>query len=142
MDGNHIQNLLSALFLFHLPEIVKAGRIYAAMPPLFRTQTAKETKYWITDNSEFKKYVRNHSNVEITRLKGLGEMSARELFDTTMNPTNRQLVQLTTDDITKTIELYDKLMGKSPAERRNFIMQNKLSKLETDDAFDYGEDDE
>lgn len=135
-DGGHIENLLITLLLHHLPELVKAGKVFAATPPLYRTQTAKETKYWRTDDSEFKKYMRNHKDVDLQRIKGLGEMGASELFSTTMDPANRELVQLTTDDIENTLELYDKLMGNSPSERRKFIMENKLSKLEEEDVFD------
>lgn len=70
-DGKHIENLLLTLFLHHLPELIIQGKVYAATPPLFRTINGKETKYWYEDNSDFKKYVRNHKNVKITRYKGL-----------------------------------------------------------------------
>jgi DNA gyrase subunit B len=129
-DGKHIELLLMTLFLHHLPELVKAGKIYAATPPLYKTETAKEEKYWYEDSSEFKKYVRNHKNVVIKRFKGLGEMGADELYQTTMNPENRQLVQLTTEDMEKTLELYGQLMGKQASLRREFILKNKLSEAE------------
>ena len=70
-DGKHIELLLITLFLHHLPELVAQGHVYAATPPLFRTKNGKEVKYWYEDNSEFKKYVRNHKNVVLTRFKGL-----------------------------------------------------------------------
>lgn len=136
-DGKHIELLLMTLFLHHLPELVKAGKIYAATPPLYKTETAKEEKYWYEDSSEFRKYTRNHKNVVIKRYKGLGEMSADELYQTTMNPENRQLIQLTTEDMEKTLELYEQLMGKQPSLRREFILKNKLS-----DAEDLFEDEE
>ena len=136
-DGGHIELLLITLFLHHLPELVKQGKIYAAVPPLYKTVTAKETKYWTPDQvSEYKKYVRNHKAAEITRFKGLGEMNADELYETTMNPEHRTLVQLTTDDMEKTLKLYDELMGKQPSLRRDFIMKNKLSSIETEDLFE------
>lgn len=135
-DGNHIQNLIATLFLYHLPKIIEAGKLYISVPPLFKTQTAKEIKYWESNNSELKKYIRNHSKVEVIRLKGLGEMNAPELFSTTMDPANRKLIQLTTDNMEETLELYDKLMGKSPFERRKFIMSNRLNTLEMEEVFD------
>lgn len=134
--GKHIELLLSTLFLHHLPELVAQGKIYAATPPLFRTRNGKEVKYWYEDNAEFKKYIRNHKNAQLTRFKGLGEQNPEELYETTMNPQNRHLVQLTTDDIKKTLELYDQLMGKQPALRRDFILKNKLSNIDADDLFD------
>lgn len=78
--GKHIELLLMTLFLHHLPELVKAGKIYAATPPLYKTETAKEEKYWYEDSSEFKKYVRNHKNVVIKRFKGLNILLAHNLL--------------------------------------------------------------
>ena len=135
-DGKHIELLLMTLFLHHLPELVSQGKVYAVASPLFRTRTSKETKYWYEEDSEFRKYLRNHKNVQVTRFKGLGEQNPDELYETTMNPQNRHLVQLTTDDIEKTLELYEQLMGKQPALRRDFILKNKLSKIDAEDLFD------
>lgn len=137
--GGHIELLLVTLFLHHLPELIKQGKVYAAVPPLYKTITAKETKYWVPNQlSEYKKYIRNHKNCEIIRFKGLGEMSSDELYETTMNPEHRTLIQLTTDNIEQTLKLYDTLMGKTPALRRDFIMKNKLSSItdENDDLFE------
>lgn len=144
-DGKHIELLLSTLFLHHLPELVTQGKVFAAVPPLYKTTTAKEVKYWTSDEEkEFKKYVRNHKNVSIKRYKGLGEQNADELYETTMNPEHRKLIQLTTDDMENTLKLYDELMGKQPSLRRDFIMKNKLSSIKSDiDSFDdYDEFDE
>ena len=135
-DGKHIELLLVTLLLHHLPELVTQGKVYAATPPLYRTRNGKEVKYWYEDNAEFKKYIRNHKNAQLTRFKGLGEMNSEELYETTMNPQNRYLVQLTTDDIEKTLELYNQLMGKQPALRRDFILKNKLAKIDAEDLFD------
>ena len=132
-DGRHIEILLLTLFLHHLPELIKQGKVYAAVSPLYRTINGKEVKYWYEDNSEFKKYMRNHKNVKLTRFKGLGEMCADELYETTMNPANRHLVQLTTEDMEATMQLYHDLMGKQPSLRREFIMKNKLSSIKGDD---------
>ena len=136
-DGGHIELLLLTLFLHHLPELINAGKVYAAVSPLYKTKNNKEIKYWKPNElSEYKKYIRNHKTAEITRFKGLGEMDADELYETTMNPEHRTLVQLTTDDMEKTLKLYDELMGKQPSLRRDFIMKNKLSSIETEDLFE------
>ena len=142
-DGGHIELLLVTLLLHHLPELIKQGKVYAAVPPLYKTVTAKETRYWTPDQlSEYKKYVRNHKNIDIVRFKGLGEMNPDELYETTMNPEHRTLVQLTTDNMEETLGLYDRLMGKQPSLRRDFIMSNKLSSIEDDDLFEDEETDE
>lgn len=138
-DGQHIELLLMTLFLHHLPELVRAGKIYTAISPLYKTVNGKEIKYWTPDQtSEYKKYMRNHKNAESTRIKGLGELNAKELYETSMDPDNRTLIQLTTDDMEKTLKLYEQLMGKQPSLRKDFIIKNKLSKYSNldDDVFD------
>ena len=92
--------------------------------------------------SEYKKYIRNHRNAEIQRIKGLGEMNGEELYTTTMDPANRTLIQLTPENMEVTLNLYETLMGKSPSLRKEYIMKNKLSKFDTEDTYDdYDEED-
>jgi len=142
-DGGHIELLLTTLFLHHLPELILQGKVFAATPPLYKTTNAKEVKYWYPDQeSEYKKYMRNHRNAQTMRFKGLGEMSDEELYSTTMDPANRHLVQLTTDNLQTTLDLYNRLMGKTPSLRKDFIIRNKLSKLDDDDVFDDYDDEE
>ena len=144
-DGGHIEILLLTLFLHHLPELVCQGKVYTAVSPLYKTITAKEKRYWLpSELSEYKKYVRNHKNVEVVRLKGLGELNADELYSTTMDPEHRSLIQLTTDNIEETLKLYDVLMGKQPSLRKDFIIRNKLSKYSQteDDTIDDFDDEE
>ncbi len=142
-DGGHIELLLTTLFLHHLPELIKQGKVYAAVPPLYRTINGKEVKYWTPAQlSEYKKYMRNHRNAETQRIKGLGEMNAEELYNTTMDPANRTLIQLTPDNLEKTMQLYDTLMGKSPSARKEYIIKNRLSKFDTEDTFDDYDDEE
>lgn len=142
-DGQHIELLLVTLFLHHLPELILQGKVYAATAPLYKTINGKEIKYWYPeDEKEYKKYMRNHKNATSGRYKGLGEMQSEELYSTTMDPANRRLVQLTTENIEETLALYDRLMGKSPALRRDFILRNKLSKLDDDDIFDDFDDED
>lgn len=120
-----------------MPELITQGKVYAAMPPLYKTTNRGEVKYWrANEESEFRKYMRNHKNATVKRFKGLGEQDAEELYETTMSPTSRQLVQLTTDNLEETLGLYNRLMGKQPSLRRDFIMKNKLSSVKGgDDIF-------
>lgn len=144
-DGKHIELLLLTLFLHHLPELIKAGKVYTAASPLFKTVNGKEIRYWFPDElTEYKKYIRNHKNAMVNRIKGLGELNADELYETSMAPEKRHLIQLTTDNIEQTLALYDKLMGKTPSLRKDFILKNKLSKSmdESTDIFDDDDDDD
>lgn len=132
-DGGHITCLLIALFLRHLPELIKNGKIYAAMPPLYKIAGKKSVEY-AYDEKELKKLSKKGD--EVTRFKGLGEMSATELYQTTMNPDTRRLIQLTTENMDETMTLFDTLMGSSSQLRRSFIMSRPLNKLDGDDVFD------
>ena len=142
-DGGHINLLLTTLFLHHLPELITAGKVFAAVPPLYRTINGNEIKYWVpAQEKEYKKYMRNHKNAQAQRIKGLGEMNPDELYSTTMDPANRTLIPLTTENMQATLALYERLMGKQPSLRKEFILKNKLSKIDDDDSFDDYEDDE
>ena len=142
-DGGHINLLLTTLFLHHLPELITAGKVFAAVPPLYRTINGKEIKYWVpAQEKEYKKYMRNHKNAQAQRIKGLGEMNPDELYSTTMDPANRTLIPLTTENMQATLALYDRLMGKQPSLRKEFILKNKLSRIDDDDSFDDYEEDE
>lgn len=142
-DGGHITLLLTSLFLHHLPELITAGKVYTAVPPLYQTINGKEVKYWYpAQEKEWKTYMRNHRNATSKRFKGLGEMSEEELYSTTMDPANRQLIQLTTDNMDATLDLYNRLMGKQPSLRKDFILKNKLSKFNDIDTFDDFDDED
>lgn len=111
--------------------------VYCAQPPLYRIQRKKETIYCYSDAELREKSKRGD---EITRFKGLGEMSPAELYATTMNPENRQLIQLTVEDFQATLDLFDTLMGSSSKARREFILSNKLASLDDETFID--DDDE
>ncbi|MFW2044384.1 DNA topoisomerase IV subunit B, partial [Acinetobacter sp. ULE_I053] len=97
--GLHIATLLCALFVKHFPALVDAGHLYVAMPPLFRIDDAKDV-YYALDNEELEAILKRvkSNNPQITRFKGLGEMNASQLRETTLDPTTRRLVQLDLDD--------------------------------------------
>ena len=108
-DGGHINCLILTLFVKHLPELIKKGRIYMAVPPLFKAKTAKTTQYFYS-TEELDKAT---NKGDVTRFKGIGEMNPQDLWDTTMNPATRKLIQLTTENFEETLALFDVLMGKS-----------------------------
>ena len=113
----HINCLLTALFLVHLPQLLYAGKVYCALPPLYKVVKGKQYKYLYNDG-EFA----NYPGWEVYRFKGLGEQSPEELWESTMDPARRSLIQLTVDNIQPIMDLYEVIMGNSPAERKKFIM--------------------
>ncbi len=126
-DGLHIATLLCALFLRHFPDLVRAGHIFIAMPPLFRIDIGKEV-YYALDDSEKTGILdriaaeKKRGQINVQRFKGLGEMNPKQLRETTMDPDTRRLVQLTIDDDDKTNELMDMLLAKKrSADRRSWL---------------------
>ena len=126
----HINILILTLFIKHLPELIKRGKVYMALPPLYRAKNGTKTSFYYSDD-ELEK---NKPKGEITRFKGIGEMNADELWETTMDPKNRKLIQLTTENFHETLQIFETLMGKSSAARRHFIETNNLTDV-TDDFF-------
>jgi len=126
-DGLHIATLLCALFVKHFKAVVDAGHLYVAMPPLYRIDIGKEVEYAL-DNDELEqilKKVAKNKKPQITRFKGLGEMSAEQLRETTMNPDTRRLVQLDLDDPTATDSVMDMLLAKKRASDRKTWLEQK-----------------
>jgi DNA gyrase/topoisomerase IV subunit B len=115
-----------SLFLFHLPELVKQGKIYTTQAPLYKVTNNRGVKYYYSDAE-----VRGKVG-DIVHLKGLGEMNPQELYDTTLNPENRKLIQLKPENIEELQALYTTLMGNSSAERQKFILSHKISKYSGD----------
>ena len=136
-DGGHINCLLTTLFLYHLPELVISGRVYCAMPPLYRLTKGKD-RVFTSDNAKMTTY--SKKGYEVQRIKGLGEQNPEELWESTMNPATRTLIPLTCDNIEEIIALYDILMGNSSKERKAFITENaRRYKMVNDDIEDEGD---
>ena len=124
-DGHHIATLLMTFFFRHLRPLIEAGHVYLAQPPLYRIDIAKET-HWAADDAErnaiLKKYVKGNAKADITRFKGLGEMMPKVLWQTTLNPKTRRLLEVAIDDALAADRVISELMGKDPAPRFDFIM--------------------
>ena len=128
VDGSHIRVLLLTLFYRFFKPIVEAGHVYAAQPPLFRIMHGKTRKYVLNDEEKeaymasLPESVRNRA--EIARMKGLGEMDAEELNETTMDIEKRVLRKITVDDCVAADAIFEKLMGDEVEPRRSFIEEN------------------
>ena len=125
-DGLHIATLLCALFVKHFPSLVEDGHLYVAMPPLFRIDDGKDVHYAL-DEDELENTLKKAKtkNPQITRFKGLGEMNASQLRETTMDPNTRRLVQLDLDDSHFTAGLLDKLLAKKRSADRKVWLEQK-----------------
>ena len=126
-DGLHIATLICALFVKHFPALVDAGHLFVAMPPLYRIDIGKEVHYAL-DEAELEHIlskVPGNKKPQITRFKGLGEMSAEQLRETTMHPDTRKLVQLDMDDMQLTNSVMDMLLAKKRASDRKEWLEGK-----------------
>ncbi len=127
VDGSHIRTLHLTFLFRHMKELVEAGMVYAAVPPLYKATWGKNKKYIIdeAEKDEFEaKMQTSGSKYNISRFKGLGEMNYDELWETTMNPKTRVLKQIQIDDAEEANEVFEMLMGKEVAPRKLFLQAN------------------
>ncbi len=122
VDGAHIRTLLMTFFYRHMPEVVGGGHLYIAQPPLYRISTGKVTRY-AQDEDERERVIKDFKarNLSIQRFKGLGEMNADQLWETTMNPGSRTLLQANIEDAAEADRIFSTLMGEKVEPRRDFI---------------------
>jgi DNA gyrase subunit B len=134
-DGHHITTLLLTFFYRHLPELIGQGRVFVALPPLYRIDVGKQT-HWAADDLDrdriLKKLGSGNAKPDITRFKGLGEMPAKVLWDTTLNPATRRLLKVQVADALETDRVMSDLMGKDPSARFHFIMERAEEAQELD----------
>jgi DNA gyrase subunit B len=130
VDGEHIETLILTFFYRHLPDIIRNGYLYVAMPPLFKLQRGKEIRYAYNEEERerFLKELRSgNAAITVQRYKGLGEMNPDQLWETTMNPTNRMLKQVRIDDAEEADEVFTMLMGDQVPPRKHFIQTNAIN---------------
>lgn len=129
VDGEHIETLVLTFFYRHLPEIIRQGYLFIAQPPLYKLQTGKDIQYAYSDD-EKEKVIKSMTGtktkavINIQRYKGLGEMNPEQLWETTMNPTNRILKQVNIEDAEETDAVFTMLMGDEVPPRKHFIQSN------------------
>ncbi len=124
VDGAHIRTLLLTFFFRNMPEMITRGHLYIAQPPLYRLTAGKERQYVYSDEERddlLKVLGEKYKNIAIQRYKGLGEMDPEELWDTTMNPATRTMLQVSIEDAMRADETFSMLMGDEVLPRRRFI---------------------
>ena len=134
-DGHHIATLLLTFLYRHLPQLITAGKVFLAQPPLYRIDIGKET-HWALDDGHRDRILKLHGNgrgrPEITRFKGLGEMMPKVLWETTLNPRTRRLLRVEIADQIVTDRIINELMGKDASARFRFIMDRAEEAQELD----------
>ncbi|AEA47328.1 DNA topoisomerase (ATP-hydrolyzing) subunit B [Archaeoglobus veneficus] len=123
VDGAHIRTLLLTFFYRYMKPLIESGYLYIAQPPLYRVKKGKKV-YYVYSDRELEDLLERIGNAEVQRYKGLGEMNPEQLWETTMNPHNRYLIQVTLEDAARAEELFSVLMGEDVEARKRFIMEH------------------
>ncbi|HEY4865109.1 MAG TPA: DNA topoisomerase (ATP-hydrolyzing) subunit B [Candidatus Dormibacteraeota bacterium] len=121
VDGSHIRTLLLTFFYRYFPSLIENGHVYMAQPPLYKLTKGKQTKWVYSDVERDRESKRMGGKVEVNRFKGLGEMNADQLWETTMNPQTRTLLQVQVEDAALVNDIFEKLMGSDVEPRKKFI---------------------
>jgi DNA gyrase subunit B len=129
VDGSHIKCLYLTFFYRHLPEVIKNGYVYIAMPPLYKVVQNKNKKYFYTEEekNDYLKNIVKGAKVNVQRYKGLGEMNAIELWETTMDPKNRIIKQVGIEDAEEADRMFTMLMGEEVPPRKKYIQTHAKS---------------
>ena len=124
VDGSHIRTLLLTFFFRHMQELIHAGHLYIAQPPLYRIQRGKE-HHWLYSEQEKESFLgkpKDGKNIVVQRYKGLGEMNPEQLWETTMDPERRLMLQVAVDDAIQADRIFVQLMGEEVEPRKRFIL--------------------
>lgn len=125
VDGAHISTLLLTLFYRFMPELIYEGHVYIAMPPLYKAMPTKGEEEYLYDDAALARYRKTHKgSFTLQRYKGLGEMDAQQLWETTLNPETRMLKQVEIEDARMASDVTEMLMGTDVPPRRKFIYDN------------------
>ncbi len=133
-DGAHIQVLLITFFFRYMPELVKAGKLYIALPPLYKISSKGKEDLYAWDENDREKITKKYKTYNIQRYKGLGEMNSTQLWDTTMNPETRSLIQVKIEDFADADQRISVLMGDKVEPRKEWI--DNFVSFENEDDFD------
>jgi DNA gyrase subunit B len=129
VDGSHIRTLLLTFFFRHMQPLIQEGHLYIAQPPIYRLKNGKDIQYVYNEAGLSEAQLlakaltpyKNPERINVQRYKGLGEMNADQLWDTTMNPEGRTLLKVTIEDAAEADQVFDMLMGSAVPPRRRFI---------------------
>jgi DNA gyrase subunit B len=127
VDGSHIRTLLLTFFFRYMPEVIERGYLYMAQPPLFKLTKGKSSSWVYNEGERDREVKRMGGKVDVSRFKGLGEMNADQLWDTTMDPAHRVLLQVKIDDAAAVSDIFEKLMGTEVEPRKRFIQAHAKS---------------
>ena len=127
VDGAHIRTLLLTFFFRHMAELINNGHLFIAQPPLYRITAGKDKQWVYSENEKEQLLKRAKGKVEIQRYKGLGEMSAQQLWETTMNPAIRTIIQVNVADTVRADKIFETLMGDEVPPRKAFIQAHAKS---------------
>lgn len=122
VDGEHIKTLLLTFFFRFMPHLIENGNIFVALPPLFRIRKKKD--HYVYTEDELKKLIGESGSANVTRFKGLGEMSSQQLWETTMNPKTRMIKKIYIEDALEADQTFSMLMGDDVQARKEFIQEN------------------